>query len=279
MAIRTESISRTPPLPCFFRRAGKALVILAFLLAAFHPIHARPVAGDAAIHPQDDGSRIIVERLAGVMDIPAPPEPVAPAPRSPLPEEERISRAEKWRIWREANPVIRAGATVYRLPGGRRVTHVHYWSVNDRPSVSFWSAADFSLLAHPGEFITPEGVRYGMFLMHSSRDPGEERKIPGAQRAAPFPQEPSEWRMDPNSRPADASTLAAIQAIHAHYENNLAALKATYDKIEAERAARRAELEANPPQPRDIHLRVGRLSREQAADWHRHATRKNGGGE
>jgi len=248
-----------------------------FASAIAIPAHANPA--NTTIHPQPDGSRIIVERIAGIIEIPDPPEPVVRPAEPPQPPEHIVRAAEQWQAWREANPFIQAAATVYRLTDGRRITHVSHWSVNNRPPVSFWSAADFSLLAHSGEMITPQGVHYGLLLMHSARDVENEQAIPAARRIESFPQGPAGWQMDENSGPADAATLAAIQAVHDFYESNQASLKAAYEKLEAERAARRAELEANPPQPRDIHLRVGRLSREQAADWHRHASQKSGGTE
>jgi len=252
---------------------------IALNLASAVAIQARPSATDTTIHPQPDGSRIIVEQIPGVIEIPDPPEPVVRPAEPPQPPEEIARVAEEWRAWREANPFIHAGASVYRLPDGRRITHVSHWSVNNRPPVSFWSAADFSLLAHPGEIITPQGSHYGLLMMHSARDVDNEQEIPAVRRMESFPQGPAGWQMDEGSGPADAATLAAIQAVHAHYEANYASLKAAYEKLDTERAARRAELEANPPQPRDIHLRVGRLSRQQAADWHRHATQRNGGAE
>ena len=49
--------------------------------------------------------------------------------------------------------------------------------------------------------------------------------------------------------------MKSFHSIHAHYRANLIELQADY-----------AALEANPPQPRDIHLRVSCLSPEQAAD-------------
>ena len=148
--------------------------------------------------------------------------------------------------------------------------------------ISFWSTADFALLAHPGEIIVGDGknFRYGLLLMHSIREVESADEIAAfhnLKTTAAFPEGPAGWQLDANSALPDAVTLAAIESVHQHYAANLASLKAAYKQVEAERAARRADLEANPPQPRDIHLRVGRLSREQAADWHHHAARRKGG--
>ncbi len=149
--------------------------------------------------------------------------------------------------------------------------------------ISFWSTADFALLAHPGEIVIGDGEseRYGLLLMHSIREVESAEEIAAFHNleTEAFPEGPAGWHLDDNSVPPDAATLAAIEAVHQHYAANLASLKAAYHQIEAERAARRADLEANPPQPRDIHLRVGRLSREQAADWHHLSARRKRGAE
>lgn len=93
-----------------------------------------------------------------------------------------------------------------------------------------------------------------------------------------FTTSPANWIIDEtqSTQKPDASTERAITHLHEHYQNNLRELRRTYAILETERAARRAELEANPPQPRDIHLRVSRLDPAQAAAWHNHATGQKG---
>ena len=118
--------------------------------------------------------------------------------------------------------------------------------------------------------------------MHSIREVESAEEIAAfhnLETTEAFLEESAGWQLNANSALPDAATLAAIEAVHQHYSANLPSLEAAYKQVEAERAARRADLEANPPQPRDIHLRVGRLSREQAADWHHHSARRKGGAE
>ena len=126
-----------------------------------------------------------------------------------------------------------------------------------------------------------------MLLFHSIDDVAQWQDFAsrrGANYKPPaipeFPVGPATWIPENEStskNQMDAATLASIEAIHAHYRENLIELQADYAALEAERAARRAELEANPPQPRDIHLRVSRLTPEQAAAWHQHALEAKGG--
>ena len=91
----------------------------------------------------------------------------------------------------------------------------------------------------------------------------------------------SKWQADRDSNP----TIHAGATVYrlpdgttvTHVNRHLTELQQAYANLEATRAARRAELEADPPQPRDIHLRVSRLTKAQAAAWHQHATERKGG--
>jgi len=242
---------------------------------------APPQLAETIIHQLPD-RRVIIERAPGII-LPDPPEPVVrPAPEPATPEQ-LAEHDAIWRAHRITHPTIHAGATIYKLPDGRTLTHVSNWSVNNGPMVSFWSSADFSLVAHPGGFtrITSGGeVRYTMLLFWSSYDVAEWEEIAarrGRHHAHPefpeFPDGPATWLLDEahsHGKP-DAATTLAITRIHEHYQENLAELRHDFERLEAEREARRAELEVNPPIPRDIHLRVSRLDPAQAAAWHKHA--------
>jgi len=242
---------------------------------------------DKTIHHLPDDRRVIIERIPAI-NLPAPPAPAA----RPVPEHKTAAQlaelAAKWRADRDANPTIHATATVYRLADGTTATHIDQFRVNDGPLVSFWSGADFSLLAHPGSFVTPDGrTHYSMMLLWTSFDVGfwnrfvTRHGLEFRQPAIPeFENSPATWFIDgKNTREQpDQATLAAIQFLHDHHNQNLAELQTTYARLQAGRAAIRAELAANPPQPRDIHFRVSRLTREQAAAWHRHAIEQRKGG-
>ena len=268
----------TKPIKCF----AVTILWLSPLLFA-----ARPEVRETIIHEISD-RRVIVERASGII-LPDPPEPVVRPDPEPETAERLAEMADEWRAHRIAHPTIHAGATVYRLPDGKTVTHVSNFSVNNGPMVSFWSSADFSILAHPGGFTqpTPEGdVNYSMLLFWTLHDVAtwkafmDRRGMDYEHPDVPeFPDGLATWIPDQREKAQqpDAATARAINHIHEHHNAHLAELKAEYAKLEAERAARRAELEANPPQPRDIHLRVSRLSPEQAEAWHKHALESKGG--
>jgi len=257
--------------------ASSAILVLASYPASAAP----PEIREILIHELSD-RRVIIERAPGII-LPDPPEPVVrPAP-NPETAERLAELAAEWKAQRISHPTIHAGASVYRMPDGRTYTHVTNWSVNNSPPVSFWSSADFSILAHPGGFThpTPDGdVNYNMLLFWSLHDVArwqaftEKRDLEYEMPKIPkFPQGPATWILDESGyrQKPDAATTQAINHLHEHHNRNLAELKAAFAKLEADQAARRAELDANPPQPRDIHLRVSRLSQDQAIAWHQHA--------
>ena len=266
-----------------FRLTALAVALL-WLPAAAGP----PVTLDTSIHHLED-RRLIVERTTPIV-LPDPPEPVVREAAQPQSPEDLALAVEAWKSHRATHPWIHAGATVHRLPDGETLTHVSAWQVNNGDPISFWSSADFSLLAHPGSFRTSEGIHYSMLLFYSIYDIAKWQDLAHRRgidyEAAEFPEFPefpdgaATWiptESTDKQNPLDAAAIAAAEAIHAHYRENLTELQADYAAREADQAARRAELEANPPQPRDIQLRVSRLTPEQAAAWHQHASARKGG--
>jgi hypothetical protein len=265
-----------------FRWIAALLMVTAFGLIAGPP-EARDT--DTVIHHLPD-RRVIIERAPGII-LPDPPLPAVRPAAQPGSAGRLAAFSAEWRAHRLLHPSIHAGATVYRLPDGKTVTLVTQWRVNDGPPVSFWSSADFSLLAHPGGFTrtTPEGeVNHTMLLLWSSHDVAMWKDLAarrGREYQPPdlpeFPEGPATWIVAGNGdmQKTDPVTERAIKHLHEHYNQNLTQLRQAYALLEAERAARRAELLANPPQPRDIHLRVSRLDPAQAAAWHRHAAAKS----
>jgi len=131
------------------------------LVLASGPLLSAGKAGLGELRVHDLGDRrVIVEQVAGVV-LPDPPRPVAreaaagelAAEDEDRDQEELAREAMRW------HPAVHAGAAVFRGPDGRVLTQVTHWRVNNGPPVSFWSSADFGLLAHPGEFATEDGVQ------------------------------------------------------------------------------------------------------------------------
>lgn len=263
-------------------------LIATSILVAANSLHAAPPdVRDISIHQLAD-RRVIIKRAPGII-LPDPTEPVVRPVPEPKSAEHLAEIAAEWQAQRISHPTIHAGATVYRLPDGETVTHVSNWSVNNSKPVSFWSSADFSLIAHPGGFThpAPDGdVSYTMLLFWGLHDINMREELMAKHDheyeypvIPDFANGPATWILDDSekSQNLDAITERAIAHIHEFHNTNLTELKQAYAIIEAERAAHRAELEANPPQPRDIQLRVSRLTPAQAAAWHQHAVEAKGG--
>ena len=205
------------------------LLATSAILAAQTLVAAPPDNRDTAIYQLPD-RRITIERAVGIT-LPDPPDPVVRPVSEPDSAERLAQMAVDWRAQRASHPFIHAGATVYRLPDGKTVTHVTNWSVNSGPAVSFWSSADFSLLAHPGGFThpSPDGtVYYTMLLLWSLHDIAmwkdfmlkrgneyESLNIPE------FPEGPATWILSKNekSQGPDAATERAIDHIHVHSDD------------------------------------------------------------
>jgi hypothetical protein len=265
-----------------------AILLAGWLAAALKTTYAAPpVANDTTIHQLAD-RRVIIEHAPGII-LPEPPEPFEKPAVDPATPEQLAEAAANWRAHRLSHPMIHAGATVYRMLDGRNITHVTNFRVNNGPMVSFWSSADFSLLAHRVSFNLAkqeDEVNYTMLLFWSQHDVARWAEI-AARRGRPdplpefptFPEGAPTWIMDESDafEKADPDTTRAIEDIHKHYEENQETLRAELAILTAEREARRAALEANPPQPRDIHLRVSRLDPKQAAKWHKYAVASSTG--
>jgi hypothetical protein len=250
-----------------------------FSAHAEQPAEPPPVVLETRIIPLE-GRRAIIEKVSRI-DVPDPPEPPAPRPAGADVAPPDAEWLAGYQAMRERHPMVVAGATVYRLSDGRSITHVTGWRVNNGPPVDFWSSADFSLLAHPGGFATPDEVHYSFLLMWTPCDVAfwaEVLALHGLEFTPPeipaFADGPATFHAvpAPGGTPPDEAALAAIGDFHDHYNAHRAELQAAFDLREAENEARRAELLANPPVPRDIRLKVSRLTPGQAAAWHRHHT-------
>jgi len=268
------------------RPLSTPLMIAVTILTAHQAFSAPPELHEILTHELPD-RRVTIERAPGII-LPDPPQPVATRNLEPLAASRLAEMAAIWRAHRITHPSIHAGATVYRLVDGTTVTYVSNFSVNNGQRVSFWSSADFSLFAHTGGFkhTCLEGeLNYTLLLFCSVYDVaawqqfmekrGKQYEMPGLPA---FSEGPATWVLteNKNKQELDPLTERTINHLHEHHDHNFAELKQAYAILQADLAVRRAELEANPPQPRDIHLRVSVLSPDQAAAWHQYALAQSG---
>lgn len=260
-----------------------SILIACFAIASTHLLGAPPAEQDIVIHQLAE-RRVIIERAPPPLNLPAPPTTSHRQHSAPHSAEHLAELAAQQPQPHQAHPFIHAAATIYQLPNGQTISHITQFSVNNGPKFSFWTPADFSLIAHPGTLTTPQGTHYQLLILHTThhvRTFDEIHQLTNPHKTTTpdlesLTRENTTWLPDPPNTP-DQATTKALNDLHAYHNQNLDKLKTAHTRRQAEITARQAELAANPPQARDIHLRVSRLNPEQAAAWHQHATQQKGG--
>ena len=166
--------------------------------------------------------------------------------------------------------MVSLGATVYRFTDSPPRTLVTYRPVGRGESITFWSSADFALIAGIYSFVATDGATHSMFMMWSSTEVGRladmlaahGHKYDGPNIPA-FPAGPATFAIV-GTPPADPSVLVPIQSLHDLYNSEYARLKTALEGRERARIEREAYLKANPPQPKDITLNYWRTEKPAA---------------
>jgi hypothetical protein len=228
----------------------------------------------ATTHEQ--GGRTITIREIKPIALPPPPAPAAPPTA-----EERAAFAQRAAAFRATHPrenFLQLGAYLYLSEKQPPRAFVRLWPQDGNEVISFWSNADFRLIAGGlGRFADSTGQRHRLFLMwsviHTDRtaalraahgrtyEPPAFPVFPGEDASAPF---------DPAAVPGPATfvitgdaaatpaQLAAIDALHQLYNSERGRLLTAYQGRERARIEREAFLKAHPPQPKDITLNYWR---------------------
>jgi hypothetical protein len=234
----------TPPTP--------APLKLEYVVAARDVIH-------STTHQQ--GGRTITIRQIKPIALPPPP---APAQTAGLTEEFRQRLAE----YREAHPrtgMLMLSATVYLSRDSPPRTLVRCWPEGHHGEITFWSGADFSLIAGGvNSFADTAGYHHYLVMGWGTVDIDrmtDLRANKGLLYQTPpnFPAGPATFQIVGPNPPAEH--LTAIQSLHDIYNNRLPELTSAYHDREQARLAKEAYLKANPPQPQDITLNYWRTKR------------------
>jgi hypothetical protein len=226
---------------------------------------------------QQEGRIITIQRIKPIA-LPPPPAPAAPPTA-----EESAAAAQRAAAFRATHPrenFLQLGTSVYLSEKQPPRAFVRLWPQDGNEAISFWSNADFRLIAGLGRFADSAGQRHRLFLMwsviHTDRT-ATLRAAHGLTYQPPafpaFPGEDSSAPFDPAAVPGPATfvitgdaaatpaQLAAIDALHQVYNNERGRLHAAYQGREQVRIAREAELKANPPRPKDVTIRYWRTER------------------
>ncbi|MEY4245193.1 MAG: hypothetical protein RLZZ245_2778 [Verrucomicrobiota bacterium] len=211
----------------------------------------------------EQGERTITLQQIKPIALPPPPTPV---------EESTVELDDEFRErlakYREEHPragLLFMGATVYRARDGQSATLVRYWPEGKGGDVTFWSSADFSLIAGGIQsFADSAGHTHQIFMSWGTVD---VERVSELRRAKGLSFEPPRIPELPHGKatfkvvgkPATEDALATIGALHEIYNSEYSKLKLAYEGREKARKEREAYLKANPPQPKNITLNYWRV--------------------
>jgi hypothetical protein len=216
---------------------------------------------DTTTHAQ--GGRTITIRQIKPIALPPPPAPAKPAVRE---SDEEFS--QRLAAYREAHPrsgLLFLGATVFRSKDSPPRTLVRYWPEGRGETVTFWSSADFALIAGGIQsFADSAGDTHQLLMGWGSVDidrMSELQAARGREYDAPpipgFPEGKAIFQIT-GQAPA-AEVLVVIQSLHDIYNTELARLTSAHAGRERARIERDEYLKANPPRPEDITLNYWRI--------------------
>ena len=231
-----------------------------------------PPSDILATTTQQQGGRTIT--FQKIKPIALPPPPPAPEPAPELTPAEKSAFQERVAASKARHPryhLLAMGARVYRLKDSPPRTLVHYRLPPDGETITFWSSADFALIAGGiYSFVDSAGETQALAMMWSVEDTvrmAAKLAARGMEYQAPaipvFPAGPATFSFV-GAQP-DAETLVAIQSLHDVYNSEYARLKTAYEGRERARIAHDAWLKANPPQPKNITLNYWRTEKPASA--------------
>lgn len=211
----------------------------------------------------EQGGRTITIRQIKPINLPPPP----PVPVAAAPAEVDTEYSQRIAEYREANPesfILFLGATVYRSKDSPPRTLVRYWPGGKDGDITFWSSADFALIAGGiNSFVDSAGDSHHLMMAWDNVDierMADLRDSKGLDYDAPeipdFDKGKATFQII--GKQPGAEKLVAIQSLHDLYNSEYERLKTACEGRERARIEHEAYLKANPPQPKDITLNYWR---------------------
>lgn len=219
-----------------------------------------------AIHEQ--GGRTITIREIKPIALPPPPPP-APA----LTPEQEAAYREQIAEYREDHPksdLLFIGATVFRSKDSPPRTLVRYWPGGKGGNITFWSSADFALIAGGiNSFMDAAGDTHHLLMGWGNVDIERMAELhTAAGREYDVPELPDfaagKATFQVIGELPDAENLVVVQSLHDLYNSEYERLRTAYEGRERARLDREEFLKANPPQPKDITLNFWRTEKPAA---------------
>jgi hypothetical protein len=211
------------------------------------------------------GGRTITIRQIKPIDLPPPPAPVALNPTEA--DAEYSQRAAEFRETHSKWRLLFIGATVFRSKDSPPRTLVRYWPGDGNPAITFWSSADFAIIAGGiNSFVDAAGDTHSLLMGWGDVDIERMTDLlaaKGREYDAPEMPEFTEGKATfqvVGDAPA-AGELVAIQSLHDLYNDEYQRLKTAHEGRERARIEHEEYLKAHPPQPKDITLNFWRTEK------------------
>ena len=200
----------------------------------------------------------------------APPPP-PPAPVETAAVEVDAEFTKRLAEYREEHPrsgLLFLGATVFRSKDSPPRTLVRYWPEGGHEDITFWSSADFALIAGGiNSFVDSAAETHYLLMGWGNVDIDRMSELyaaKGREYDAPdlpdFLEGKATFQIIGDTKPT-AEELVVIQSLHDLYNSELERLKTAYKGRERARIVREEYLKANPPQPKDITLNFWRTEK------------------
>lgn len=219
-----------------------------------------------ATSTHEQGGRTITIRQIKPIALPPPPAPVEVAPAAM--DAEFSQRLAEYREAHPKNELLFLGATVFRSKDGPPRTLVRWWPQGGKGSITFWSSADFALIAGGiNSFVDAAGDTHHSLMGWSSVDIDRMAELYAAKGRKydepdlpDFPESKATFEITGDRQPT-AAEIIVIQSLHDLYNSELARLKSAYEGRERARIEREEYLKANPSQPKNITLNFWRTQK------------------
>lgn len=192
----------------------------------------------------DLGDRLLTvqELTKEALPMPPPPPPIIAQP----------TNTPRRNISTQNHGFINVGATIYRRANQPTRSFIRYHINGQTEAISFWSSADWSIIAGLGNLTAPDGKIWHLMCMPNVYD--LDRQGFRQQMHAPaIPEMPAgSTSYQVVSGIPTAEQMAPIALYHAYYDAHLSELLSAHQARIAEQQRLAVEAKANVPVPADI---------------------------
>ena len=213
------------------------------------------------------------ERLLTVQELTKDAMPMPPAP---APVVKALSPAVRPPFKLQRHVFISLGADIYKRANQPTRSLITYHLPAQQQTITFWSSADWSLIAGIGRLTAPDGTTWQLHCVPSVYDLDRKTFRQTVMKSPTIPDMPagaSTWQIvSGNPTPEQ---MAPIALFHDYYDAHLAELQANQQARLAEHQRLVAEALANPPEKKDITVQYRILAPEEIVTPVKTATATN----